>query len=862
MNQDLTIKRDIKSNRFDLPYADVIERLLISIFHALENLCQTTTNEEFKPELINKEFSWINNKKEQPRVNYPHLRLGPREGKAQGREYNESSATRISGLVINAFDAANAQSSSAMAAFLPSPLSILLNYLTVPTEIGTRAYAWVSLRSWLFETLRIWPKGLGSLPLGYKSFSVDEIERELTTIENNFRRRDNIPLTNKPVQLFLLHLLAMKGLLNLRFGTVNNEPQQSLEKALESRVQYCRDSELVKYCKEADLAKNKTYEFRVADSVERLPELAELANEIWGVPLPIRGADTLFFGGLRFTAESGLVTLVSGKPGTGKTSFALALAAALAPMGSRTFFITTEESTEDLRRRFHELTPRYLRRLWPSIYKQDEAFTPVRIEPKEFMPKGSGMNRMRDMIEKMTRASKLWANGDDMDNVVQAGLPLPCPLIIIFDGIKSLLPNYDHTSRHEVDSSYSLDMFVADCRRLRSLVVLSSAAELDALDSLDYLVDIVIRLEHRNTDSFEEKPARVFVLRKTRHQISRPGAHIFHLSRTDGFRISAQLPSQLDKRVPVKVELPDKNHVVDIIGRVFQEKDIVCIDHDKKDVFGLPDIMTSPNYLDVFRYSDVVVHGMGSSGKAGFGMKLLMAPIVNRTDRTIYIPPGRHRILVISFLYPLPYYEYLLDCINRLLGAEFPQLKEQKYARLAKMPASCLDVMHVYPGYLNPQDLVSKVIRRLDQAELEGEPFDGVLIDGIQNVFLQFPELERNTMIWPTIYDLLRRRALTVVTTHTTFRLEYSSGGEEMDLDLSMRQAKPLLHALVQAADFFLEIGIKTGNSSHMNATPTGQFEVRVRSAMYQARPTQSVCWHREKLVVYRDDRQLKLPFV
>ncbi len=50
-------------------------------------------------------------------------------------------------------------------------------------------------------------------------------------------------------------------------------------------------------------------------------------------------------------------------------------------------------------------------------------------------------------------------------------------------------------------------------------------------------------------------------------------------------------------------------------------------------------------------------------------------------------------------------------------------------------------------------------------------PYTGVLIDGMHNVFVQFPVLENEVNFWPQLYNMLRRRPLTVVTTHTEFEL-------------------------------------------------------------------------------------------
>lgn len=142
--------------------------------------------------------------------------------------------------------------------------------------------------------------------------------------------------------------------------------------------------------------------------------------------------------------------------------------------------------------------------------------------------------------------------------------------------------------------------------------------------------------------------------------------------------------------------------------------------------------------------------------------------------------------------------------------------------------------------------MVTKILRRLDQADLEGEPFTGVLLDGVHNVFLQFPRLELSPMIWPMLYGLFRRRDLTVVTTNTTITVRETDDPNE-EQELGLRKATPLLHAIVQGTDCFLIINeVGKPDQEQTEKMREARYEVRVQVAIGQPRPTGVVYWHRE----------------
>lgn len=255
--------------------------------------------------------------------------------------------------------------------------------------------------------------------------------------------------------------------------------------------------------------------------------------------------------------------------------------------------------------------------------------------------------------------------------------------------------------------------------------------------------------------------------------------------------------------------------------------------------------------------SQILIHGYGSTGKAGLGLKILFTPILSKHSLDnvarfpIKIEPARrNKVLIVSFLYPEDYYLGLAYKINK----QFVRIYES-YAQCS----SQIVVKAFFPGYLTPEDFVYKIIRLLDEANLEGEPFSGILLDGLHNIYLQFKNLQKSDMIWPLLYSLLSRFNLTVVTTFTNFSItethlnrkffmQNSSLQSPDDLVILQQGQRPFLHGLVKAADYYIILEEVIDDSLNFQRN----YLLSVKSSIRQKPPTEYLQYDRNNLIFDR----------
>lgn len=851
------------------PYGDIVSRLVTSTMSAMSEFLSDTSptglTESIPDALLNRHFLWLTPGRrpirhlfdggaefrplrtlsarrlvdDQIRKKLQVIPIPGSELDAEMAPYIQALPTRISRLLRYAvFKHPQFHGAKDARPLLPSPLSVVADFLTVPDIPASRAYAMLTVRNLLYETLLSNGKADGYL-------TSEAIEEAYSNIVTYVRRRfwsagvDAIPSTTG-VEGFIRHYLATESMLLLRF----------------SSVQKCRE-----YLLSQDLhpLNRDKFEFYRSPSLQKLPDLDEVVNSTLGLPVPIRGAETLFRGGLRFPSSNGLVCALHGGPGTGKTSLSLAIAASLAPLGVRTVFFTAEEQDSDLRSRAQGLLPAEVRRL-PFVTRDSREWLSIVELQKggDFAgnPIGSITARL-NVIDEILRSSL---------PSVQNAAPMPCRAIVVLDGLHDLLAREifsEQDNGHETKKLLSiLHAFVDKCRELQALVILTTGTNWRADESLDYLVDVAMRLNYESLRETGSKPDRTLTLIKTRHQLCAAGTHGIQISGEKGVRFTPQMNYQIDRRSVWATRLPDQSswkkvmqcrlpasqyHLVpdEIEGRV--PKNISF----HFGAYGNSRIPRSKEYVRLFGGSNIFLHGEGSGGKAGLALKIAVAPSFedDADGETFYYK--REKVLIVSFLYPETYYNALLRKLIRLRTREYASVVTP-----GDMPKPIIDVIHLYPGGLKPDALFSRIDWALNSAELNGSPFTTIIIDGIHNVFLQFPEIEKYALFWPQLYSVLRTRELDIITTHTMLSLKGEGRG---GLRIDDRRSDPLRHALVQKTDFRFDVDIAGDDESDFDMPEldldepyfASHFTVRTVSAIGQALPRRELCWSREKMIFF-----------
>jgi len=724
---------------------------------------------------------------------------------------------------------------------LHSILSIVLDFLTVPEMPGTRAYALVALRNYMFSEIGIVPYFSGEEDAGEDDdhFTVSEIEKSLSYIWTSLRPRylstgkSKLSTPKKKVAAFLRHFLAMKGIFQWYFDTFEDYEDYLVNGNIWPQEKWLRSS----------------LKFSKSPFLEKLPEMGELINEIWGLPLPIRGADTLFRGGLKFSSRQGLVMAIHGGPGTGKTSLALALGAYLAPFGIRTLFLSVEEEEEDLRNRIGGLVSDQVRRL-EGIDEALEDWIDFRRLPSPSEDDSNDDNVINSIV-KQFEFLKEKLNEATEDSGEGFYVPKPCRAIIVLDGVHDLFvanattDTQGTSTKSQIRNLYRL---IEAQKQLKALVILTTGHEWEGDAALDYLAEVTLHLTHESVSEYGAKPDRRIRLCKARHQLCAAGTHSIQIAGVKGVRFSPQINYQLDRRAIWKMRLPDERRIKTVLNRVIEAGQLEKFKKNQ----GSMEFHDNPHVAKIFAGSHVFLNGQGSGGKAALALKIALAPSftiekmsAQFDNHTIVF---NEKVLVVSFLYPKEYYEELKDRLVGLRGSEYPGLGKKK----SDEPK--IEAIHLYPGHLKPNDLYNRIEWALDQAELEGEPYTCVIIDGIHNVFLQFPEIERYRLFWPQIYNSLRSRPVMTITTHTTLSGPQVFGGELVSR-VDDSRSEPLRHALVQKSDFKFEIDSIPNDCPEYKDKPElwDCFVIKTLSAIGQPIPKGHVLWSREHLVLVDD---------
>lgn len=751
-----------------------------------------------------------------PKTNYP---AEPERFAARPWSFAQSKATRISSLVLASI------SSDGKKVWLEHPLSVVCKYLTVPELPATKAYSLVAIRTYLREVLlhSVEYEGSRRNRGGERSeLNVRSIEAAMSVVLTSLRPRFNSKGRDTfgpghAVDALVRHHLAMRQVLECYFESKS------------SALLYLDSPEPIRM---GDGGASGNYQFTKSKRLEQLPSTSEVINELLGIPLPLEGAETIFCGGLRTSTTGSLIVAIHGGPGSGKTSFALAICAYLAPLGIPSLYLTAEESATDLYDRMLSVVPEQLARLsfYPkklsdfvtfgrpgdlSPFEDSESSTAIASTENNSPKPDIGHTLLKRLKQQLEQIREQLPTPGTNTNIADSSQK-PCRAVIVLDGIHDLFleqqpPSESLTTHTPIEQLYEL---VSLARSLQVLVLLTTGSSLGNVSviRLDHLVDVALHLTHNAADPIDTAQNRQITLTKARYQLCSPGTHAFNVASTRGVRIVPQTNSEIARRSIWKTQLPDKLHLRLALTRGASEKTLNSLFKGQipaVDVKGELLDRDCDNGLAIFDRSHIFINGHGSGGKAALALKIALSYISDASPQRLLIRSRNERVLIVSFLYPAEYYTHIVrmldvvsekECASKLIAAQATLNEDTTSATLANR----LDVLHLRPGYMKPSELYQRIDAKLTAAEISGVPYTCVILEGIHNVFLQFPEIERYRLFWAQLYSSLRTREVTTITTHATLTLPYQAYGEGGRVD-DLR-SEPLRQSLVQKTDYQIEV--------------------------------------------------------
>lgn len=511
-----------------------------------------------------------------------------------------------------------------------------------------------------------------------------------------------------------------------------------------------------------------------------IPDFATILNLSFNQPTGIPGLDDITGGFMPTMAEGrgvrtgGIVTLLAGAPGTGKTTLAMSLASRMAELGSQVVYLSAEERRVSLSAKQISVVEsnRLSRSLWPDA-------TLETLEANFRIEEDTCLRSLRQIADQI---------GSELSESVRSPLgegdaELGFPYVVVIDSITVLTssepdghPTFGREREPQATNRQDLASVLNELRRSGACVILIGERTHMHDHNLAYLVDNVLLLELEEEPT-SRHPVRLLSVEKTRLQASYRGRHVFHLSRRYGPSISPSLHAVL--------KIVSKGHL-----RLDPHRNVRLVlwsSADRQRVLpGLAPYEGRPEQISVRAGSHSLIYGWGSSGKA----KLALGLALKEPTQIALDGGGRshsqNRTLIVSFLYDEDYYHRIVLG----LGSRRSRLN----------PRECLVVLPLYPGYLDPETLIERVRRSLRTAQNEGRPFQSVVIDGIHNMLLQFPLLARETLLWPTLFRLLQSEGVTVISTFTFFHISRpldAPNSKAEELSMVPSEAERMFHHLL-----------------------------------------------------------------
>lgn len=502
------------------------------------------------------------------------------------------------------------------------------------------------------------------------------------------------------------------------------------------------------------------------------------------------GLRSAFRGGLRLYDNQGIVTLIRGGPGTGKTSLAIAHASAAVLEGGCAVVLSLEETREALLSKFASVIPRVSRHDVEEWIRESYLWL--------WGTDGDGFSSRHELGPLVDQVPGFVSNAIKKWQEPSGRVTTDAPLCVVIDSLTAyLLVKAPHSSgKRDPSADYRENVFrvIQEWRSSKVITVLIAGADPRlAAEQAEYLADNVIVLDTQDT-------SRTLCLQKSRLQPTSPETHLLHVS-SDGVRVFAGTAAAAKRSA--------ERSIVPVAGESHVPIAWVDVSPAKG---GQPRIR---RYVQsVPEGTHISVFGVGSTRKAKYGLILLLStPVSGSIWRTAtlqrlapneplelskvsgpietaalasssriagdvydvaetrlgHVDPSR-RVHVISFLHGQDNYRAMVrGFLDRRPATSDGPGRSQLAAELVRTT-----VFH--PGQLEPSVLVRKIERALDSRP-DGRTPTGVLLDGIHNALVAFPKIARAPWVWNEIAALCAERGATLVSTYSLMSSALTSIG-------------------------------------------------------------------------------------
>lgn len=617
--------------------------------------------------------------------------------------------------------------------------------------------------------------------------------------------RDNFSKKPNRAEHFLVRLISAEGLLDQRLvlsegvKPMENKPQkEDIEKVISDTEAMGFDGSYQTF---SEVLRQKV-EYRKAGYLKKFPSVAELANVVFGVPIAIAGFNELLLGGLRQGAGEGTVTLLRGGAGCGKTTLGISIQRSFEALGIPTIFVTSEETHQAIVARRNSVLN--IAQKNHSAFVQDGAESIIldTIANESNASTSSIFEVVRRMQDKLSKTTPALTGAGQFSRV-----------FIVFDGIHNFLKDNNHNE---------LAKFITTCRGTNTHVLITSSDDWMLDEGMEYLVDNYLHLSSTTIPNPMPHIERKIELVKTRHQSSLIGKHLMQFQ-DEGDLLFIPNFSEI---------LKSQSHIISKVPDLKTFSQPFSLELAKGN--GTPHRNALVD-LKHFDRSITLVYGRGTSSKTSFCLRLLCSP--NDGEQTY-----DKKILVVSFLASQKYYHKK--------AKSFSQKMEPLTGK--KSPIE-VETIHFTPGMITAEEVYSEISNRIAHFSITQRGYSGLLIDGLHNIFVQFPELENHPELWSAIINLVRRVGIKTVITFTDF--EVWGARTLTTVDYENLRAKPLLVALSQSVDY----GFALVPSSQVGDEEVSQqghlFEdknsslFRLSAFVAHAQPTPSdwILWDRSK---------------